>query len=231
MTDRPFDIVGFDLDGTLLDTSGELAASVNHTLAALGHAPLPDEQVLANVGLGARNMLTRGVLAAGGTEEEAKAALPILLGHYGAHLGSGSVAYPGLAAALDGLSAMGATLAVVTNKYERFALTLLERTGWRDRFACVIGGDSLGKGRAKPHPAPILEMIRRCGGGRAAFVGDSIYDVRAAQAAGVPAIAARFGFSVGAAAPHGADAAIGGYDELIPTLRHLREVAAADATR
>lgn len=230
MTNRPFDIVGFDLDGTLLDTSAELAASVNHTLAMLGHAALPRDQVLANVGLGARNLLTQGVLAAGGTEEDARAALPILLDHYGEHLGSGSVAYPGLCEALDELTAMGATLAVVTNKYERFAQTLLERTGWRERFACVIGGDTLGKGRAKPHPAPIAEMIRRCGGGRAVFVGDSIYDVQAAQAAGVPAIAVAFGFSQGSADALGADAVIGVYDELVPTLRRL-EVAAADATR
>lgn len=231
MTARPFDIVGFDLDGTLLDTSAELAASVNHTLATLGHAALPREQVLANVGLGARNLLTQGVLAAGGSEEEAKAALPLLLGHYGEHLGSGSVAYPGLGETLDELTARGVTLAVVTNKYERFALTLLERTGWRDRFACVLGGDTMGKGRAKPHPAPIAEMIRRCGGGRAAFVGDSIYDVQAAQAAGVPAVAVAFGFSVGSVDTLGADAVIGGYDELVPTLCRLSEVAAADATR
>ena len=221
----PFAIVGFDLDGTLLDTSAELAASVNHTLASLGRDPLPRERVLANVGLGARTMLTKGVLAAGGTEEEAKAALPTLLGHYEEHLGDGSVAYAGAEAALDKLAAAGTVLAVVTNKYERFAETLLSRIGWRDRFRCVIGGDTMGPGRAKPDPAPIHEMVARCGGGRAAFVGDSVYDVRAARAAGLPVVAAAFGFSVGPAEATGADASIGHYRELIPALRRLAAVA------
>lgn len=227
--DHPFDIVGFDLDGTLLNTGAELAASVNHTLGTLGLPTLPADHVLAGVGLGARNMLIEGVLAAGGTEADATAALPTLLDHYRDHLGSGSPAYPGLAEALDGLDAAGVTLGVVTNKFERFAETLLDRTGWRARFACVIGGDTMGRGFAKPHPAPIHEMIRRCGGGRAAFVGDSIHDVRAAQAAGVPAIAAAFGFSTGPAEASGADAAITHYDQLMPTLARLGQVAARRA--
>ena len=119
------------------------------------------------------------------------------------------------------MRARGVQCAIVTNKRESFAHKLLRHLGLLDRFACVIGGDTLGPGRSKPAPDPILAMIERCGGGPAAFVGDSIYDVRAARAAGVPVIACAFGFLQQPVETLGADAVIAGYDELIPTLERL----------
>ena len=229
MTDFPYDIVGFDLDGTLLDTSDELTASVNHTLGLMGHPPLKREQVKPMIGLGAKHMLKVGIEQTGAKGEEAemllKQYLPRLLDHYGAHLGSGSHPYPGLLDAMDALTERGVTLAVVTNKYESFAETLLSAVALRDRFACVIGGDTMGKGKSKPHRAPIDEMIRRCGHKpgetRAAFIGDSIYDIMAAHNAGLPAIAVSFGFLHQPVEELGADAIIDHYDELIPTLERL----------
>ena len=229
MTDFPYDIVGFDLDGTLLDTSDELTASVNHTLGLMGHPPLKREQVKPMIGLGAKHMLKVGIEQTGAKGEEAemllKQCLPRLLDHYGAHLGSGSHPYPGLLDAMDALTERGVTLAVVTNKYESFAETLLSAVSLRDRFACVIGGDTMGKGKSKPHRAPIDEMIRRCGHKpgetRAAFIGDSIYDIMAAHNAGLPAIAVSFGFLHQPVEELGADAIIDHYDELIPTLERL----------
>jgi phosphoglycolate phosphatase len=64
-------------------------------------------------------------------------------------------------------------------------------------------------------------MIARCGGGSAAFVGDSTYDTGAARNAGIPSIAVSFGFLDGPADSLGADAVIDHYDELIPTLERL----------
>jgi len=222
MTVLPFDIVGFDLDGTLLDSSHELAASLNHALASIGRPPIATTDVKALVGMGTRHMLTLGLEQSGGADETTVRALhPVLVDHYRANLGSNCPAFPGLEAALDTLEAAGVKLAVVTNKYESLAIELLGNVGLADRFRTIIGGDTMGKGNGKPKPDPIIEMIRRCGGGKAAFVGDSIHDVHAAQAAGIASIAVSFGFLDHPAEHLGADAVIGHFDELLPALESV----------
>jgi phosphoglycolate phosphatase len=127
--------------------------------------------------------------------------------------------------AMDELTAAGVTLAIVTNKFEHLAVKLIANLGFSARFATIIGGDTMGKGNGKPKPDPILEMIRRCqssgSGPRAAFVGDSIHDVMAAKAAGIPCVAVGFGFLQQPGDELGADAVIAHYDELADTLRAL----------
>lgn len=217
-----FDIVGFDLDGTLLDTSGDLAAAVNHALASVGRPPLSVEEVKPMIGGGARHMLMQGMTATGGYDEATLDTLHRrLLDYYEAHLSVETRPYPHALDTLDQLAAQGAKIAIVTNKMERFALAVLDDLGLRNRFACVIGGDTLGPGGSKPSPAPIQAMVERCGGGRAVFVGDSIFDVQAAQAAGLPVIACSFGFLMQPVEELGADAVIDGYEELLPTLDRL----------
>lgn len=221
MPDFPFPTLGFDLDGTLLDTSGDIAAALNRVLVADGRPALPMDRVLPMVGRGARALLAQAVEATGGGDAEAVDALHRrFVDAYAAHIADHSRPYTGMVDALDALAARGVTLAVVTNKPEALTLPLLAATGLLPRFACVIGGDTLGPGTAKPSPAPILEMLRRCGG-PAAFVGDSIYDVQAAQAAGVPVIACSFGFSAVPVATLGADAMIDSFAELLPALERI----------
>lgn len=222
MTAFPFRIVGFDLDGTLIDTAGDLTAAVNHALALVGRAPLTEAEVRPMIGLGARHMLEQGLAATGGVPEgEVERLYPELLSYYGAHIAVHSRPFPGLTAALDRLDAIGVRTAVVTNKAEGLARKLLGEFGLSDRMAAIVGGDTLGPGNRKPSPAPILAMIDRCGGGEAAFVGDSIYDVMAARNAGVPSIAVSFGFLDRPARELGADHVIDHYDELIPLLAAL----------
>jgi phosphoglycolate phosphatase len=125
----------------------------------------------------------------------------------------------------------GVKMAVVTNKYERFAVKLLREIGLLGRFACVIGGDTMGPGKAKPHRAPMDEMARRCGvqnPARAAFLGDSIYDVMAAKAAGLRAIAVSFGFLHQPINELGADAIVDHYDEVLPLLAAWSQVTVND---
>lgn len=230
MTCKRFDIVGFDLDGTLVDTSGDLAAAVNHALALAGRAPLTPAQVRPMIGGGAKHMLRQTLDATGGCDDAAFRPLyHALLDFYGRHVSVHSRPFPGAVAALEALAAEGVSLAVVTNKFEEFARTLLDDLGLTRHFACIIGGDTLGKGNAKPSPAPIRAMIERCGGGRAAFVGDSTYDIQAARAAGVPAIAVSFGFLLGPVEDLAADAVIDGYDALIPTLARLSATSSTGA--
>ena len=227
----PFHIVGFDLDGTLLDTSGDLAAAVNHALASAGRAALPVERIRTMIGGGSRHMLAQGMAATGGcTEAELDELQARLLAYYEAHIVVETQPFPGCLAALDALAAAGVTLAVVTNKIERFARIILDNLGLSDRFATIIGGDTLGAGRGKPAPDLIELMLERCSGGgdadrRSAFVGDSIYDVQAATAAGLPVVACSFGFLAQPVASLGADAIIDHFDELIPTLDLLGGVS------
>lgn len=227
MTRFSFDIVGFDLDGTLVDTSGDLTNAVNHALGEAGRASLSPEQVEPMIGGGAKRMLTQAMDATGGcSPEELRRLYKLMLGYYEAHLAVESKPYPGALDAIDALQALGVKTAIVTNKFESFAEKLLGELGIRDRFACLIGGDTMdsimgGKGFAKPHRAPIDEMVKRCGGGRAAFVGDSIYDIEAARNAGIPGIAVSFGFLLQPVETLGANAVIDGYEELIPALETL----------
>jgi phosphoglycolate phosphatase len=218
----PFDIVGFDLDGTLLDTSGDLAAAVNHTLTLAGREPLSVEEVKPMIGGGAKMMLEFGLKATGGIpEEEFKPLYRALLEYYEANIAVYTRPYPGVIAVLDQFDAWGVKYAVVTNKFESLAVKALGELGLLERQVCVIGGDTLGPDRAKPKADPIIEMIARCGGGKAAFIGDSIFDTASARAAGIPSVACSFGFLMHSIEEMNPDAVIDHYDELIEVLRGL----------
>lgn len=222
MADFPFAIVGFDLDGTLLDTSGDLTAAVNHALADAGRPLLSVEQVKPMIGGGGKHMLAQGMAATGGCEpDELERLFKLLLVYYEANIAVETRPFPGAMAVIDRLDAMGVKAAIVTNKHEAMADKVLRELGIRDRFTALIGGDTMGPGMAKPHRAPIDEMVRRGGGGRAAFVGDSIYDILAAKNAGLPSVAVSFGFLMQPVEELEADAVIDHFDELIPTLERL----------
>lgn len=217
----PFDIVGFDLDGTLLDTSGDLAAAVNYAVGTVGRPPFAVEAIRPFVGKGAKVMLERALTASGGFDDALLAQLlPVLLDYYEQNLAIHSVPYPGLIDAMAALEQAGVKLAICTNKAERFTIPLMHQIGLSDRFASIIGGDTLGV--AKPDPAPIHEMIRRAGGGRAIFVGDTINDIAGARNAGIPSIAVSFGFLDGPVEKLEADAVIHHFDELAPLLKDWR---------
>lgn len=214
----PFDIVGFDLDGTLIDTSGDLAAAVNYAIGKIGRPPFPADDIRPFVGKGAKVMLQRALDASGGHDEAVlEQTLPVLLEYYQQNLAIHSIPYPGLIAALDDLAAAGVKLAICTNKAERFTVPLMEQIGLSQRFAAIVGGDTVGI--SKPDPAPIREMIARAGGGKAIFVGDTINDIAGARNAGIPSIAVEFGFLDGPVEALEADAVIGHFDELVPMLR------------
>lgn len=224
MTNFPFAIIGFDLDGTLVDTNKDLQPAINHALAQIGRDPIPEEEVAHLVGGGSRLMMERAFAITGGSVEKAEfeQLYQVLLDHYAVHIADHSRPYPGCLAALDALAARGCTLAVVTNKSEDLALSLLDELGMRDRFASVIGGDTLGPGRGKPAPDMIHETIARCGGDeRFAMIGDSSYDARAARAAAKPCVLLSFGYNDAPAETIGADTVIDHYDELIPALEAL----------
>jgi phosphoglycolate phosphatase len=220
MADFPFDVVIFDLDGTLADTAPDLTAALNHALRELGRPSIPAEDVRHMVGHGVRALLHKGLAATGEVNEGlVDRGAPIFVDYYHAHIADGSRPFDGVEAALTELDARGVRLGICTNKLEGLARQLVAALDWSDRFAAIVGGDTLPQ--RKPDPAPVHAAIARTGGGRAAFVGDSISDTDAARAAGIPCVALTFGFSDRPAEELGADALIDHFDQLIPTLERL----------
>jgi phosphoglycolate phosphatase len=227
MTDFRFSAVGFDLDGTLLDTFRDLGMAVNHALKLGGFDPVPVDSSKDLIGGGAKIMLARAVEQQGGMpEDEFKPLYKEMLAYYAANNAVHSRPYPGVEQALDELAARGVQMAVVTNKFEEFARGILTQLGLADRFVTIIGGDSMGKGEdgkniAKPAPDPVIEARARCGGGSFVFVGDSSYDVAAAKGADVPVVVAAYGYCDKAPHELGGDAVIERFDQLLPALERL----------
>lgn len=226
MNDFPFSAIGFDLDGTLLDTYQDLGAAVNYALELGGFDPVPVGTSKDLIGGGAKIMLSRAVDAQLGSQggmgkDEFKALYKKMLTYYSEHNAVHSRPYPGVIKALDELEKRSVKMAVVTNKFESFAKDILTQLGLADRFVSIIGGDTMGKGNAKPAPDPVIEARKRCGGGSFAFVGDSSYDVTAAKAAGVPVVVAAYGYCDKPPHELGGDVVIQHFGELIPALTGL----------
>lgn len=190
--------VVFDLDGTLADTAADLVAAANACFQARGLGALLDPHGDASIAFrGGRAMLNAGyarlpadvLLPPGALEQD----FTDLLGHYGRAIAVHTRLYDGVEAALDQLASDGHRLAICTNKPEALAEQLLRALGIRDRFAAMIGADTLAQ--RKPDPAPYRAAVERAGGEvtRSFLIGDTETDVRTAQAAGVPVALVGFG--------------------------------------
>lgn len=234
MTQFRFAAVGFDLDGTLLDTFRDLGAAVNYALSLGGFAPVPVDSSKDLIGGGAKVMLAQAVQAqgglAGGLEgDDFRALYKAMLQYYADNNAVHTQPFDHARRVVDELGAKGVTMAVVTNKFEEFARSILTQLDFLDPFETVIGGNSVGKDEAgkyiaKPDPAPVIEAQKRCGiedADRFVFIGDSTYDVKAARGAGVPVVAAGYGYCDRLPGDLGADAVIDSLDALIPTLETL----------
>jgi len=198
---RPVEAVLFDLDGTLLDTIGDIADALNAALEETGFAPRPLSTVRALVGQGAA-VLIRRVLAADAVDAATEARLlERFFTHYGALHAARSLRaqpYPGVVDGLRALADRGVAMAVVTNKRADLAVATLADAGLLGSFRRVVGGDTCPT--RKPDPAPLLYALRELGvaPARALMVGDSANDVRAARAAGVPVLCVPYGYTEGA---------------------------------
>ena len=182
----------WDLDGTLLNTLDDLAASVNAALA-MNDMPLRStEEVRAFVGNGIRKLMMRAV--PGGEANPAfDKALEDFIRHYGAHSRDRTRPYDGILEMLDKLSAAGVKHAIVSNKID-FAVKALSRAYFGERMCAAIGDDP---SRArKPAPDSVFAAMREMGvtAQETVYVGDSDVDVLTARNAGVPCVAVLWGF-------------------------------------
>lgn len=185
----------FDLDGTLVDTAGDLAASMNYALQAAGHRPVPLAQVRHLIGFGARAMLTKGLGEVGApppSAAELDRHVAVFLEHYLDHIAVMSRPFAGAVEAIDKIRADGATVAICTNKREAWARALIEALGLTRHFAAIVGADTVGI--AKPDPRPVLRCLELTSAKQGVFIGDSDTDILAATAAGLPCLAALFGY-------------------------------------
>lgn len=212
----PPPLLVFDLDGTLVETAGDLIAALNYVLGREAASPVPVATARQMVGHGARYLINQGLAASGRSVSPDR--LEILfeqfVGFYEANIAVHSHVFPGVVAALDRFAAAGFVFAVCTNKIESASLLLLDTLGILDRFRFVCGQDTFGI--AKPDPLVLLQTIARAGGvpQRCIMVGDSNTDILTARNAGVPVVAVDFGYTDVPVRELGADTVISHFDEL-----------------
>ena len=177
-----------DLDGTIIDSAGDLAAAASEMVTSFGGRALAEDEVVTMVGEGAA-VLVRRALYAAGVDPETTGALPRFLEIYDRRLLETTVAYEGIAEALH-LAMRRWRLAVLTNKPLAPSRRILTALGLLSHFDAVIGGDS-GLGR-KPDPTGLLSLVRDAR--QVVLVGDSPVDWETTLAAGCTFVWARYGF-------------------------------------
>jgi phosphoglycolate phosphatase len=180
--------LAFDLDGTLVDSVGDLAASASELVSSLGGRSLREDEVALMVGEGA-GVLVRRALAAAGLDPDTADALPRFLEIYDRRLLDTTIAYDGVTEMLL-MASRRARLSVVTNKPEAPSRRILDALGLARYFELILGGDNP-YGR-KPNPAGLRAAV--AGAEHSLLVGDSPIDDATARAAGCGFVWARYGF-------------------------------------
>lgn len=185
-------LVLFDLDGTLLDSARDLHAAMEMLLAEKGEPSVDFAVFRPVVSKGARAMLKRSFARA--DEQQREALLPEFLAHYESALAAHSRLFDGVAEVLSQIEAQSSRWGIVTNKPFYLAQPLVEKLGWSQRSAILLGGDSLP--RKKPDPDQLLHACAVLGvkPEQVVYVGDDERDVQAANAAGMRSIGALWGY-------------------------------------
>ncbi len=193
-------VILIDLDGTLIDSVPDLSMAANLMLKDLGRELISRQCVQGFVGNGIDNLIHRcltGTLEGEADTSTFTAARRLFFAHYREHNGHHSHLYPGTLAGIQQFQEAGIKLACITNKATCFSEQLLQHFGIRDCFTLLIAGDTLAY--KKPHPQPLLHAanhfevpVLNC-----LMIGDSIHDVAAARAAGMPVVAVSYGYNHG----------------------------------
>lgn len=214
----------FDLDGTLVDTSGDLIAAANACFREMGHGDVLDMATdRATAMRGGRPMLRLGLsrVDPGADEAVVEDWYDPLLIHYGAAIATHSVLYPGVDTAVAALAADGYAVGICTNKPVALAEQLMAALAARTWFGSLVGADTLAV--RKPDPAPFRLAVAMAGGdqSRALLIGDTDTDHRTARAAGVPSVLVTFGPGGAEVAALAPDALLASYADLSGVVRRL----------
>jgi phosphoglycolate phosphatase len=205
----------FDLDGTLIDSKLDLVHSVNATLRELKRPELPEEIISSYIGNGAPVLVAKS-LGPDVPPAELDRALKFFLTHYEAHKMDNTCAYPGVAEALEHLSAM--PMAVLTNKPERISVRILEALGLAKYFRAIYGGNTFST--KKPDPLGVNTILREFSArsNEGLLIGDSEVDVQTARNAGILAVVVNYGFGIHDRAAHPADLYLDRLLDIVPAL-------------
>ena len=191
------ELIVFDLDGTLVDSSSDIATAVNKMLIAINQTTYPEQQIKLWLGCGAESLIKRaltGQLAPTTEPENMAQAMTLFLDYYAADICVQSQLYPGVIDGLEQLKATGIKLACVTNKPSQLTLPLLAAIGLKDYFQFVASGDTFT--RMKPDPLPLLEAAKSCAvsAEHALMVGDSVSDIQAGKRANFKTALVPYGY-------------------------------------
>ena len=205
----------FDLDGTLIDSKLDLVHSVNATLRELQRPELPEEIISSYIGNGAPVLVAKCV-GPDVPPAELDRALKFFLTHYEAHKMDNTCAYPGVAEALEHLSAM--PMAVLTNKPERISVRILEALGLAKYFRAIYGGNTFST--KKPDPLGLNTILREFSArsNEGLLIGDSEVDVQTARNAGIHSAVVNYGFGIHDRAAHPADLYLDRLLDIVPAL-------------
>lgn len=204
MTAYPYDLILFDLDGTLIETAPEIADAVNDTLTRFELPTVTQQQVNHWIGHGTRELLIQALAYVGNTSADLvrhSDSFKLIEAEFGKfyqrRCGTRSHLYPHVRETLQALRAAGVKLVVMTNKEGRYTQTVLDAHQMAPLFDLVISGDTLPV--KKPNPAGIADCLQRLGvvRERALFVGDSSIDVATARNGGIAVWALPYGYNMG----------------------------------
>jgi len=200
-----YDLLVFDLDGTLVDSAADISAALNRTLARLGRERIPHERVLQAIGGGVRKLIERV------TTPPIEPVMEAFLEHYAEHLLDETALYPGVE---ETLAKLKGRKIVLSNKPVAMSKVIVEGLGIAKHFEAVYGGDSFPVRK----PDPECWKLATAGASRPVMIGDSGTDVQTAKNAGATAIAVTYGYFK----PGELDAAdhrIDRFDQLLALLR------------
>jgi len=196
---RPFRTLIFDLDGTLVNTIGDITHSLNLTLREYGFPPINETRCTEYVGHGIANLIRTAFRTAAAakrnhslSEDQISEYLQRYLQIYGDHYLDHSAPYPGVVDTLAQLQDF--QMAVVSNKSYSFTSQVIKHTKLEQYFRIVLGGDSLP--HKKPAPEPLLYVLEKLGGSpmETLMIGDGDTDMQAAKAAGIRCCAVSYGY-------------------------------------
>lgn len=222
-TPHPLAVV-FDLDGTLVDSAPDIRAAINDVLREEERPGLDQPSVVALVGDGAAQLVQRAFATSGPAldGDELESLLARFLARYRAQPARLTKPYDGAEAMLGQLKHAGHRLGICTNKPDGLITAVLDGTGLARYFDAAVGPDRVA--RRKPDPAHLHATLNAMGvpaGASAVMVGDSVNDVRAAHAAGMPCVCVTFGYVHGRIEDLGADALIDRFADLPAALARV----------
>ena len=218
-----FDTVVYDLDGTLIDSAADMRVAVSRVLADHGLPPITDQDARLFMGEGSQVTMRRAFAKYGRdlADDEAKAVTREFVRYYEAEPMRYTTAFDGVPEVIARFDRLGLRQGVCTNKFERPSRIILEALKLMPPIRDVAGADTFAV--RKPDPGHILQLIDRIGGDRrrAVMIGDSVHDLAAAHAAGLPAVLVSWGYTAKPAHELGAEAVIERFDSLPEALGRL----------